>query len=294
LNHIFKLVTMKILVLFISLYSLSTIAQSPIPYIIYNSEGEVVDFNKMATKMTKADVVLFGELHNNSMNHWLQLQLTKKLFEMDSALQIGAEMYEADNQLILDEYMSGTIKKSYFEKEMRLWNNYKTDYKPVLEFAKANNIPFYATNVPRRYAGVVAKKGLSGLAELSDEAKKYFAPLPVPFDTLAPNYDEMMSMDTGHGMGMNVEFVEAQAIKDATMAHFISKNHKKDYTFLHFQGDFHSKNHGAINWYLEKYNPELSIITISTQEAKTLDFKDEYKKLADYILVIPEDMTKTY
>jgi len=285
---------MKILVLFISLYSLSTIAQSPIPYIIYNSEGKVVDFNKMATKMTKADVVLFGELHNNSMNHWLQLQLTKKLFELDSALQIGAEMYEADNQLILDEYMSGTIKKTYFEKEMRLWNNYKTDYKPVLEFAKANNIPFYATNVPRRYAGVVAKKGLSGLAELSDEAKKYFAPLPVPFDTLAPNYDEMMSMDTGHGMGMNVEFVEAQAIKDATMAHFISKNHKKDYTFLHFQGDFHSKNHGAISWYLDKYNPQLTIITISTQEAKTLGFKDEYKKLADYILVIPEDMTKTY
>jgi len=280
--------------LFISLSSMISISQSPIPYIIYNSKGEVVDFDKMTTKMTNTDVVLFGELHNNSMNHWLQLQLTKKLFAMDSTLQIGAEMYEADNQLILDEYMDGTIRKTYFEKEMRLWNNYKTDYKPVLEFAKANNIPFYATNVPRRYAGVVAKKGLSGLAELSDEAKKYFAPLPVPFDTLAPNYDEMMSMDTGHGMGMNVEFVEAQAIKDATMAYFIGKNHKKDYTFLHFQGDFHSKNHGAISWYLNKYNPELSIITISTQEAKTLDFKDEYKKLADYILVIPEDMTKTY
>ncbi len=282
------------LILFISTFSMITMAQSPIPYILYNSKGEVVSFDKMAKRMSNTDVVLFGELHNNSINHWLQLQLTKKLFSMDSTLQLGAEMYESDNQLILDEYMGGVIRKSYFEKEMRMWNNYKTDYKPVLEYAKENKIPFFATNVPRRYAGFVAKNGLKGLQELSPEAKKYIAPLPVPFDTLAPNYDEMMNMDTGHGMGMSVEFVEAQAIKDATMAYFINKNHKKDYTFLHFQGDFHSKNHGAISWYLLKYNPGLSILTISTQEADGLDFKKEYKTLGDYILVIPEDMTKTY
>ena len=284
----------KIFTSVILLISLSIMAQSPTPYIIYDTKGKIVDFEQMAKKMSKADVVLFGELHNNSMNHWLQLQLTKRLFSLDSSLQIGAEMYEADNQLILDEYMSGTIKKSYFENEMRLWKNYKTDYKPVLEYAKKNNIPFYATNVPRRYAGVVSKKGFKGLEELSDEAKRYFAPLPVPFDTLAPNYDEMMSMDTGHGMGIKVEFVEAQAIKDATMAYFINKNHKKGFTFLHFQGDFHSKNHGAISWYLNKYAPELKILTISTKEAESIEFKDEYRKFGDYILVIPEDMTKTY
>lgn len=269
-------------------------AQGPKAYVIYNSKGEIVNYDNMIADMSKADVALFGELHNNSICHWLQFQVTKSLFAKDSSLQIGAEMYESDNQLILDEYMNGNIRNTYFEKEMRMWNNYKTDYKPVLEYAKDNNIPFFATNVPRRYAGVVSKKGLEGLSSLSDEAKRYFAPLPVPFDTLAPNYDEMMSMDTGHGMTMNVAFVQAQAIKDATMAHFIVKNHKKGYTFLHFQGDFHSKNHGAISWYLNKYNPNLKIVTLSTQEAATLEFKDEYKKVADYILVIPEDMTKTY
>ncbi len=270
------------------------LAQNPKTYELYNSKGEKIDYNSMINEMAIADVVLFGELHNNSVNHWMELQVAKSLFLVDSLLQIGAEMYESDNQLILDEYMQGKIKQSYFQDEMRLWKNYKTDYKPVLEFAKSNKIEFYATNVPRRYAGIVAKKGFEGLNELTDEAKSYFAPLPVPFDTLAPNYDEMMSMDTGHGMGISVNFVKAQAIKDATMAYFISKNIKKGHTFLHYQGDFHSKNHGAISWYLNKYMSGLKIITISTQEADNLEFKDEYKKLADYILVIPEDMTKTY
>jgi uncharacterized iron-regulated protein len=281
-------------ILLIALVNNALIAQNPKAYELYNSKGEKIDYNSMINEISVADVVLFGELHNNSINHWMELQVAKSLFNKDSLLQIGAEMYESDNQLILDEYMQGKIKKSYFEDEMRLWKNYKTDYKPVLEFAKANNIGFYATNVPRRYAGVVAKKGFEGLQELSGEAKYYFAPLPVPFDTLAPNYDEMMSMDTGHGMGISVNFVKAQAIKDATMAYFISKNIKKGYTFLHYQGDFHSKNHGAISWYLNKYMPGLKIVTISTQEADNLDYKDEYKNLADYILVIPQDMTKTY
>ena len=276
------------------LFSQILIAQNPKSYDLFNSKGEQVDYQKMIEVMSDADVVLFGELHNNSINHWMQLQVTKSLFAKDSTLEIGAEMYESDNQLILDEYMAGQIKQSYFEKEMRMWNNYKTDYKPVLEYAKENNIPFIATNVPRRYAGFVAKKGLEGLVELSDEAKKYFPPLPIPFDTLAPNYDEMMSMDTGHGMSMDVKFVQAQAIKDATMAHFIVKNHKPGNTFIHFQGDFHSKNYGAISWYLNKYQPGLKIITLSTQESETMEFLDEYKKLADYILVTPEDMTKTY
>ncbi len=285
----------KLVLLILMLSSTSLLfSQNLKTYELYNNKGEKVDYFEMINDLTLADVVLFGELHNNALNHWMELQVAKSLYEKDSLLQIGAEMFESDNQLILDEYFKGLIKQSYFENEMRMWKNYSTDYKPILEFAKQNNIGFYATNVPRRYAGLVAKKGFEGLNELSDQAKSYIAPLPVPFDTLALNYDEMMTMDTGHGMGMSVSFVQAQAIKDATMAYFIAKNIQPGHTFLHYQGDFHSKNHGAISWYLGKYKPELKIKTISTQEADSLDFKDEYKILADYILVIPEDMAKTY
>lgn len=269
-------------------------AQSPEAYRLYNSKGNEVKFKKMIQECSESDVVLFGELHNNSINHWLELQVAKHLYETKNEIQLGAEMFETDDQLVMDEYFNGLFKESNFEKEVKLWNNYKTDYKPLLDFAKSKKIDFIATNIPRRYASIVSKEGLEGLVNLSDEAKKYIAPLPVPFDTLVPNYKEMMEMDMGHQMGNKAYFAMAQAIKDATMAFFISKNLKHSHTFIHYNGEFHSKLYGAISWYLKIYKPGVKIITISTQEADDLDFKDEYKEQADYIFVIPTDMTKTY
>jgi uncharacterized iron-regulated protein len=277
--------------------SVSLFAQAPKPYKLFDKDGEWTDYQKMIQKMSEADVVLFGELHNNSFCHWMQLQVTKDLYAVDSNLVMGAEMFEADNQLLIDEYFNGDIRQRNFEEEMRLWNNYKTDYKPLLEFARENGLHFVASNVPRRYAALVNTKGLEALEDLSDEAKRFLPSLPIPFDTLAPNYDEMMKMSMGgHGMGGNMlNMVKAQAIKDATMAHFIGKNLEEGQTMLHFQGDFHSKNHGAISWYLQKYYPDLKIVTLSTVEADDdLEFKEDYAKLADFILIIASDMTKTY
>jgi len=271
-------------------------AQKLEAYKLYDAKGRQVKFEKMANVLSQSDVVLFGELHNNPICHWLQLELSKSLFKKDSTLIMGAEMFESDDQLLIDEYFNGLIRQRNFEEEARLWNNYKTDYKPLLEFAKEHNLKFIASNVPRRYAAVVNLKGFEGLDALSDEAKAYIAPLPVPYDPEAPNFKEMAGMDMGAGAGKGgvpPNMVKAQAIKDATMAYFIAKNYEKDKVFIHFQGDFHSKNHGAIVWYLKHYNPRLKVMTISTVEAENLDFKDEYKILADFILVIPESMTKT-
>lgn len=276
------------------MFAIFSNAQSPESFRLYNSKGKEVKFKKMIEECSESDVVLFGELHNNSINHWLELQLAKSLYETKNEIQLGAEMFEADDQLVIDEYFNGLFKESNFEKEVKLWNNYKTDYKPLLDFAKSKKINFIATNIPRRYASIVSKEGLDGLMNLSDEAKKYIAPLPVPFDTLVPNYKEMMEMDMGHQMGNKAYFAMAQAIKDATMAHFIAKYLKSGHTFIHYNGEFHSKLYGAISWYLKIYKPEVKIITISTQEADDLEFKDEYKEQADYIFVIPTDMTKTY
>jgi uncharacterized iron-regulated protein len=277
--------------------SFTLAAQAPKPYTLWTKSGEWTDYDKMLQHMADADVVLFGELHNNSFCHWMQLQVTKDLYEVDNKLVMGAEMFEADGQLIMDEYLEGTIRQRDFESEMRLWDNYKTDYKPLLEFAKSNNLHFVASNVPRRYAALVHKKGLEALENLSDDAKQYLPPLPIPFDTLAPNYNEMLKMSMGgHGMGGNMlNMVKAQAIKDATMAHFIGENLSEGQTMIHFQGDFHSKNHGAIAWYLNQYYPELKIVTLSTVEADDdLEFREDYGPLADYILVIAADITKTY
>jgi len=106
----------------------------------------------MLKEAADADIVLFGELHDNPISHWLQLELTKDLYDLKKdKLVLGAEMFESDNQVILDEYLSGKILQSSFESEARLWSNYKTDYKPLVEFARINKLKFVASNIPRRY-----------------------------------------------------------------------------------------------------------------------------------------------
>ena len=76
-------------------------------YQIFNSQSRQVKYSKLLKKAAKADVILFGEFHDNPIIHWLQLELTSDLFELDSNLILGAEMMESDNQLIIDEYLAG-------------------------------------------------------------------------------------------------------------------------------------------------------------------------------------------
>jgi uncharacterized iron-regulated protein len=88
---------------------------------------------------------------------------------------------------------------------------------------------------------------------------------------------------------------KAQASKDATMAYFILKNKKPETTFVHYNGTYHSDNFDGINWYLLQKEPKLKIVTIATvTQADIIRFEKENLHRADFILVIDEDVTKTY
>lgn len=262
-------------------------------YCLYNSEGKTAKYKKLLEEASKADVVLFGELHNNSLGHWLQLALTKDLHKVHgNNLVLAAEMFEADNQVLVDEYLKGLHSSKTFEKECKLWNNYKTDYKPLMEFAKSNGLNFVASNVPRRYANLVYRKGLTALDSLNPEAKNWMAPLPIQYDSSLECYSNMLKMAGGHG-GQNLP--KAQAIKDATMAYFILKNMPAEGAVIHYNGSYHSNNFESIYWYLKKERPELNIVTINTVEQAQIDtLASKHLNSANYIIAIPDDMTKTY
>jgi uncharacterized iron-regulated protein len=276
-------------------------------YQLYTANLKSTTFAKLAQQAANADVVLFGELHNNALGHWLELQLAKRLQqEKKGALVMGAEMFEADNQQALTDYVDGRTTDKEFAAQARLWPNFNTDYKSIVDLARDNKVPFVATNVPRKYASLVARKGLTALDTLSTEAKQQIAPLPITVDLTLPGYKGMLDMMGGHGSGdsksphggnadISANFARAQAIKDATMAHFILQNLKPGQTLLHFNGDYHSKNFEGIVWYLRKQRPDLKIVTISTVEMPDIEKpKADNKQLADFILAIPDDMTKTY
>ena len=268
-----------------------SVAQDKKAYQIFDKKGKKSSYEKVLKAIEKTDVVLFGEIHDNSLVHWLQLEFTKDLAQR-KPLVLGAEMLEADNQKQLDQYLKGEINQKQLDSSARLWKNYKTDYKPLVDFAKDKKINFIATNVPRRFASLVFKKDLVALDSLSALEKSWIAPLPIEFDINLPGYKGMMSMQGGHA---GEKMPKAQAIKDATMAYFINKNRKENSIFVHYNGTYHSDNYEGINWYLRKLDADIQIVTIAMVEQKDISkLEAEHYNKADFILVIDEDVTKTY
>ncbi|MEW5844685.1 MAG: ChaN family lipoprotein [Bacteroidota bacterium] len=284
--------------LIVCLISENVFGQDKQAYVIYNAKGERVVYQSVVNAAKISDLVLFGELHDNPMAHWLELELTVDLFDATKgSILLGAEMFEADNQLILDEYLGGYISQQRFEAEARLWPNYKTDYKPLVEFAKSKGLKFVATNIPRRYASMVSVGGFDTLLSLTSQAKSYIAPLPVEYDANLGCYKGMLSMMGMPGKGKsNPEFFPmAQAIKDATMAYNITRNLMDNHIFIHFHGSYHSNNYEGIYWYVKRKNSNLKIVTIATvtQDDITVLAKGNMG-IADFIIVVPERMTRTY
>jgi uncharacterized iron-regulated protein len=284
---------MRKLLLSLALYAsvLHLAAQQKPAYQIFDSKGKRTNYGKMLKAVAENDVVLFGEFHNNPIAHWLQLELSRDLFSKRQ-IALGAEMFEQDNQQALDLYLSGAITAKGLDSMARLWSNYKTDYAPLVNFAKENKISFAATNVPRRYASMVARGSFSALDTLRLAERAWIAPLPIAYDSSLPGYQKMLTMMPGHS-GTNLP--KAQALKDATMAHFILKNYKQGSLFLHFNGAYHSDNYEGVLWYLKQARPTLKYATISTVSQKDISkLLAENRGKADFIICVDEDMTTTY
>jgi uncharacterized iron-regulated protein len=247
-------------------------------------------------------------------------------------LALGAEMFETDQQAALDEYlnptdtstktetmvtpmgamMGGDPQYDKLKKAVKLWPNFKTDYKPLVDFAKENNLHFIATNIPRKYATLVYRGGLSALDTLPADKKQLFPTMPMPYDSNLNCYAEIFKATGGHG-GQNLPM--SQAIKDATMAWKIYGNlpsvpekYEGGSVFIHYNGSYHSDNHESIEWYInqeEKARWSVSrfavppqptkVITISTRtQANVSKLEKENLGIADFIIVTPDNMTKTH
>lgn len=279
--------------IFIILILLTDIAraQHKAAYNLFLQNGKKVNYGRMLRAAEKSDMLLFGELHNNPIAHWLQFEVTRDLHG-NRSLILGAEMFEADNQQVLTDYIEGRIDSKALDTLARLWRNYPTDYAPLVNFARENDLPFVATNIPRKYANLVFRHDFAALDTLPDQEKQWIAPLPIAYDPELPGYKNMLTMMGG---GRGETFPKAQAIKDATMAHFILENYREGALFVHYHGTYHTDNFEGILWYLKLQRPDLKYITISTVEQEDVSkLESQHRGKADFILVVNKNMTKTY
>lgn len=273
-------------------------AQQKPAYQIFKNNGKAAKYDKMIKDLSESDMVFFGEYHDNPISHWLQLEMSKSFFDLKGQkLFFGAEMFENGNQLVINEYLQDFYPEDKMLPEItQLWGNYKTDYKPLVDFAKEHKLRFIATNIPRRYASMLNKKGMNALKELSPEAREMISPdLETFFDPKVKGYAEMADKMGGHVPKNMLNIQIAQASKDATMAHFSLKNFNPEDFLFHFQGSYHSNYNQGIIWWINKIQPGIIIKSITTVMQSEWDdmSKEEKSEIANYIIVVPDAMTRT-
>jgi uncharacterized iron-regulated protein len=134
---------MKISVLFsLLLFSFCGYGQDSMAhhYKVYDTKArKIVSTETIVAELVKADVLFFGEEHNDSAGHYLENKIFRELYTAyGNQLVLSMEMFETDGQLVLNEYLAGKIDESRFSKDVRLWSNYK-DYRAMIEYAKQNS-----------------------------------------------------------------------------------------------------------------------------------------------------------
>jgi uncharacterized iron-regulated protein len=267
-------------------------------YKIYDTRSkQIVTIDKIVTDMTGADVLFFGEEHNDSAGHYLENKIFRALHaQYGDQVVLSMEMFEADGQLGLNEYLNGFINEDRFARDVRLWSNYK-DYRPMIEYAKQNKIPVIAANPPRRYVNLVSRRGMRSLDSLSKDAKKFLPPLP--YDTLTGRYREKIVEIKKRGQGGdNPNVYYSQSLWDAGMSYNIYKylkenKHKK---VFHCVGGFHTEEKLGTAAQLQKRNKKLKILNIASFNDASFN-NPEWEKFSykgDYIILTNPDLKKTF
>ena len=278
-------------------FATSSFAQSlpkepTLPFKIFDTKtGEQLTLTELADRIIKTDVLFWGEEHNDTIGHILELKMLKMLHERyDDKLVLSLEMFETDCQVLLDEYLGGFINKEKLLKDARAWNNYE-DYSPLVEYAKEHKMPVIAANSPRRYNNLMSKRGPKSLDSLGSESKSLIAKLPIYAPKTGDYYKKFVGIMGGESNIHSPNMFASQCLWDATMAKSIDRaigNNKKDGLVMHICGRFHSDEYLGTIAQLQRKNKDRKVLSISCFPAD--DFKkpnyEAYEKLADFVVLV--------
>jgi uncharacterized iron-regulated protein len=266
--------------------TVSAAQTSYVPERVYDTRRQAFsDFESMLADLAGVDVVIVGEQHDDANTHRLEAAILEGLQRRNVPVIVSLEMFERDVQADLDAYLTAGRPEEQFLKGSRPWPRYQTDYRPLVEIAKAHRWPVAAANVPRKYASDVSKSGLGILENLSAADRAFVAAdLQCPHDTY---YDRFIATMNDHPIpgteklspderrDMNERYYLAQCVKDETMAESIAVRlaglNGSRGTIVHFNGAFHSDFGAGTAERVRRRLPGRRVVVVSILPVKDLD-----------------------
>src|SRR6266542_1863102 len=300
---------------------------------LYDGKGTSKTLDNLLHCMRNVDVVFLGESHDDPVAHYLQARLLRLMNEQRSnrPLALSLEMFERDVQPILDEYLAWLITEQHFLASSRPWNNYKQDYRPLVEYAREKELSVIAATAPRRYVNRVGRLGAASLKDIPDPQRRGLPPLPyaeaspayaAKFNALMkqhnpkkpepkkdgespkpppappgpprmPLADEPVKAEPDARRGL-----EAQSLWDATMAYSIAEFLMRSprAQVIHLNGRFHPEKRLGIADHLLRYRPGTSFVVVTMLSAKSFPKFDakEMTDLGDLVIVTDPSLPRSF
>lgn len=238
--------------------------------------GTNVGFPALVQRALAADVVFFGENHDDPETHRVELGLLDAIGRSGRPVILSLEMFERDAQSLLNDYLANRITEADFLAKSRPWDRYVTDYRPMVELAKANGWPVVASNIPRPMASAVGRKGLAALDTLTPAERSWAArDIQCPEDAYRARFMETMRGHSSGGAAASAadtlptaaanRFYFAQCIKDETMAESIveARRRSPNAIIVHYDGAFHSDYRQGTVDRVRRRSPDLRMLVIT-------------------------------
>lgn len=157
-------------------------------------DGTALTWEEVLSQFDNYDVVVIGELHGHPNGLNTAATLWKEALVNNPEAALSMEFFERDQQLAMNDYLSGvTDEEQFLKAARRSGGNYPDGHKSMIEEAKANGRPVYAANSPRRYNTLARTEGYDRLRELSFEQQRLFViPDTLPEGRYKDDFFEIM------------------------------------------------------------------------------------------------------
>jgi uncharacterized iron-regulated protein len=267
-------------------------------YRIYHTEsGQEVELSSMVEDIGGADIIFMGEEHDNDVGHALQLATLEALIAQGRELILTMEQFETDVQGQVDLYMAGAFDREELLRTSRPWGNYLAHYAPLVELAKAHNIPVIGANIPRPIASRIFKEGVQIITTESHAPKVIW--------TAEPQYAQLFAEAMGkEAMGDRTSSVwrgfVAQCAKDEKMAESISRSLVRAWAagkkplIVHINGKFHSAHGlGTVSRLLRRHpSLDVRLIGMTSDDDRDRALTEQEQSEGQYMWLVtpqPED-----
>ncbi len=250
-----------------------------------NEEAVAVDISTIRTLsdvitgLADKKIIYIGEIHDVFAHHAVQLDIITEIYKRNQKIAIGMEMFQRPFQKTLNGFIAGRVGENDFLKRSEYFKRWGFDYhlyKPILDFARIENLPVLALNIRRE---IIEKVSMDGIDSLSDKEKEE---IPSEMDFSDSEYKERLKeifKMHKNAKDRNFDyFYQSQILWDETMSQSIEKflKERSDFQMIVLAGKGHLEYRSGIPKRTFRRNEHDYAIVL-------IDAKVE-KGIADYVI----------